>query len=207
VDTLWYAERAALDSWRARGISTLLTPPGVEPVTLDLFRKHARLPPAEDAIAWHYLITARAWLEDYTGLAFVNQTWATTFEAFPSGAAAILLPKAPLVSVTSVKSYSPTDVESTMDPLTYFVDATRRRILLHDGIAWPTGLRIYNGIVVTYVAGYGTSGAAVPIELRHAISVLAAHWYEHREASTDLKLDEIPFGVRALVDRFRLLTD
>lgn len=208
MDTLWYADRSVGDSWRARGASTLLVPPVGEPVSLAEFKSHSNLLNVEDGVALHCISAARAWLEFYTGRAFLNQTWVCTLDATPSLGAALLLPKSPLISVTSVKSYSTTSVETTMDPLTYFVDPSRQRLLLLDGVSWPSGLRAYNGLVVTYVAGYGTAAShTVPLELRQAIRLLAAHWYEHREGSTDLSLGDLPFGVKSLADPYRTMAD
>lgn len=188
-----------------------MTPPASEPVSLALFKQHARANEAtiDDEAAMLYLASARRWLERETGRAFLNQTWRQTFDEPPSCAAAMLLTKAPLVSVTAVTSYSLTDVPTVMSNTTYFVNTTREpaRIELHDGVSWPTGLRLYSGMSVDYVAGYGTVDTDVPEDLRHAILLLAGHWYEYREAVTDLSVQEIPIGVAALKDRYRLMAD
>lgn len=188
-----------------------MTPPASEPVSLALFKQHARANEAtiDDEAALLYLASARRWLERETGRAFINQTWRQTIDEPPSCAGAILLTKAPLVSVTAVTSYSPTDVPTVMSGGSYFVNTTSEpaRIELHDGVSWPTGIRLYSGITVDYIAGYGTTDTDVPEDLRHAILLLAGHWYEYREAVTDLSVQEIPIGVAALKDRYRVMAD
>lgn len=209
-DTPWQAERQ-LRSWRVRGTSALLVPPVSEPLSLETFKLHANLrdPIGDDEGAQLYISAARSWLEQYTGRALFEQTWTYTLEAAPCAAAAIFLPKAPAISVTSVKSYSVTDVATTFSNANYFVDLVGQpaRILLHDGIDWPTGLRLYNGVVVEYKAGYGTEPEDVPADLRQAIALLAAHWYQNREGASDRGLTDIPFGVKALADPYRLMLE
>lgn len=207
-DTAWQ-ERDVLASWRAQGVSLRTVPPAVSPVSLELLKAQSVIKITEDdLLAVHYLESATAWVERYTGRALIEQTWTLTLDAPPAYRAmgAILLPRVPVLSVTSVKSYSPTDVETAMSAVTdYAVDIASEpgRIVLRDGIAWPSGLRNHNGLVVTYKAGYGESGESVPIDIRQAICLLAAHWYENREASINTDLTEIPFGVQSLVDSYR----
>lgn len=204
------AERRQRYSWGARGVSRLLVPPIDEPVGLDLFKLHTRVSTAEDDDAIVvYLKAARAWLETYTGRALYEQSWGLTLDAPPASDADILLPRSPLVSVTSVKSYSAATVpvETTMAASGYFVDTGREpaRLILN-GVSWPSDIRAYNAIQVTYVAGYGASDDAIPPEFRQAICLLAAHWYGNREAS-GADLNEIPFGIKALIDSYRVMAD
>lgn len=60
-----------------------------------------------------------------------------------------------------------------------------------------------NGVcVVTFRAGYGASFADLPADLAQAIMLLAAHYYEYRD-ETALGQGCMPFGVTALIDRYR----
>lgn len=53
-------------------------------------------------------------------------------------------------------------------------------------------------------ATYGGAGQdPVPPDLKEAVAQLAAHFYENREAATDVQLKEIPFGVREIVGAYR----
>ena len=40
------------------------------------------------------------------------------------------------------------------------------------------------GIEIDYAAGYGVDREDVPVDLRQALLVLVAYWYEHRDAVT-----------------------
>lgn len=53
-------------------------------------------------------------------------------------------------------------------------------------------------------ATYGGAGQdPIPPALVEAVSQLAAHWYETREASSPTTLQTIPFGVQEIVAEFR----
>ena len=55
----------------------------------------------------------------------------------------------------------------------------------------------------TFTATYGGAGQpAVPNDLRQAVLMLAAHWYENREASS-VAMREPPFGVSEIIREYR----
>lgn len=74
--------------------------------------------------------------------------------------------------------------ELTLDPTTYVVDvgdgAVEGRIVLKYGQVWPPNLEVANGVRVRYLAGYGDTAADVPDDIRQAIKVQVAEWYENR---------------------------
>ena len=52
------------------------------------------------------------------------------------------------------------------------------------------------------MAGYGPTWAEVPADLAQAMLMLAAHYYEYR-SDTALGAGCMPFGVTALIERYR----
>lgn len=42
-----------------------------------------------------------------------------------------------------------------------------------------------------------------PEAVRHAVLMLAAHWYENREASAEVLMRDIPFGVNDIIREYR----
>ena len=38
-----------------------------------------------------------------------------------------------------------------------------------------------NGFEIAFIAGYGDAPPDVPAPIRHALKLLVAHWFEHRE--------------------------
>lgn len=81
------------------------------------------------------------------------------------------------------------------------------RLVLLDTASWPNpeaGLAPANGVQLDFTVGYGTDGANVPTSLLLAIKMIAAHWYENREETTPLNLQQLPLGARALIQPYRL---
>ena len=187
----------------------LTTPPASEPVTLDEVKAHARVDTnVDDALLTGLITGARLWAEQYTGRAFIAQSWQLWIDAAPGFDDAqwdgirqgpvtaldianhVKLPRPPLVpvaSVTSVTTYDDSDNATVWDPSNYFVDAISEpgRLALRSGAVWPVPGRLTNGICIEYVAGYGSDETDVPETIRTAIRQLVSHWYEHRgEAAT-----------------------
>jgi uncharacterized phiE125 gp8 family phage protein len=53
--------------------------------------------------------------------------------------------------------------------------------------------------VVTWYAGYSATGTSVPAPVKAAILLLVAHLWKNREASAEVTLTEIPFGVKTML--------
>ena len=57
---------------------------------------------------------------------------------------------------------------------------------------------------ITFTAGYGPAWSDLPADLAQAVLMLAAHYYEYR-AEVALSGGCMPFGVTALIERYRPL--
>jgi len=206
----------------------LVTGPAVEPVSLDLAKSHLRVDYSDDdLLIGIYIVAARAYCEKYTHRAFFNQTWLRTMDFFPlawgvNGTVnpadrgdwpfafwsrlTIDLPRASLVSVSSITYLDATSTVQTLDPSTYTVDTTSTpgRITPSQGGFWPEVSIFQPGSVrITFVAGSYGDGVDVntcPATIVMAMLLLIAHFYEHREASSEIALKNIPLGVNALLD-------
>ena len=205
--TTTYDWQTRLAPWRAQGASTLVTPPVGDPVSVESFKRHSRIPSNDDTLLPMRITAARQWVERYTGRALLNQTWRLSLDAPPECSQPILLPVVPLVSVTSITSYDYLHAATVLVSTNYYVDTARApaRVYLNSGSAWPTNLRSWGGLVIDYVAGYGAAPDDVPAPLLQAIYLLAAEWNERLEAASDLKLEEIPLGVKALCDPYMVI--
>jgi len=60
-------------------------------------------------------------------------------------------------------------------------------------------------VSTSYEATQGESVAAVPAVIKHAIRMLVAHWYEHRESVSELDLKPVPQAVESLLWSERIL--
>lgn len=63
--------------------------------------------------------------------------------------------------------------------------------------SWP---KIPHGgyAAIRFIAGFGPDASDIPADLRHAVLMLAAHYFEHREAATH-PLTPLPLGVGSLL--------
>lgn len=185
----------------------LITPPTVEPITTAELKAHCRIDSsAEDTYLDTLIVSARKSVELITGRALINQTWDLTMDLEPA-TAVLRMPLPPLSSVTSVKYYDQDDTENLYAASNYRVDTSDYqggRIALKETHVWPSSLRYTSGIVIRFVAGYGTAGTSVPESLRHAVKLLAAHWYENRELLSGGKA-EVPLLVQHICWNYKVL--
>jgi len=195
---------------------TLVTPPVGEPVSRDEVKLHARITdPSQDERVDRFIASARQYAENRLGRQLLNATWRLTLERFPQGCVpedyrVIILPRPPLVSVTHIKYYAVDGTLQTL-PAGYYVvdtDHTPGRVQLKANVSWPETEDRLGAVQITFVAGYGSSPALVPADIRHAIETLAAHAYEHREAVVEtesgVKIVETPLLANALLDLQRV---
>tara|TARA_R100000655_G_scaffold77938_1_gene117273 strand:- start:11279 stop:11935 length:657 start_codon:yes stop_codon:yes gene_type:complete len=178
---------------------TVSVAPTAEPVTRAEAKTFLRIDHSNDDTLIDQLVQAsREFVEEYTGRAIMSQTLVLTLDAFDELADPlwegtktgpyknyyknyVTLAKAPVRSVTTVKTYDDDDTATTMASTKYYVDITREpaRVVLRTGETFPTALRVANAIEVTYVAGYASSGA-VPQAIKTAILQYVSYLYEHR---------------------------
>lgn len=190
-----------------RSALKLVTPPAAEPVSRTEAKTHCRVDSditADDTLIDALIVAARQHVEEFTGRALITQTWDFKLETWP-GYGEIVLPVAPLVSVTSVSYRLEGGSVSTLSSSAYIVDTDSDpgRLLLAAGESWPSdALDPGPSVAVRFVAGYGADGTAVPQTIRQAMLLLIAHHYENREAVIDTgrrTLLPVPLAVESLL--------
>lgn len=159
-------------------------------------------PAVENDLLNALITAARQDCEKFQNRAYITQTWELWLDAFPARGC-IGLPLPPLASVTSIKYYDTDDTEATFSSDDYFVDTKSEpgRVCLNYGESWPsTTLRPANGVCVTFTCGYGDAGSDVPSNVKQAMLLLIAHWYENREAVITGTISSVlPVGVDRLL--------
>lgn len=181
-----------------------ITPPASEPVTLTEAKQQCRVDTNDDdALITGLIAVAREYVEAVTNRALITQTLELVLDQFPAGVE-IILPAAPLQSVTSITYTDADGTTATFNSANYIVDADSQpgRVALKSGCAWPTTtLQEISGVRVRYVAGFGLA-AAVPQKYKQAMLLLIGHWYENREqviVGSGIAMMEIPLGVKHLL--------
>jgi len=110
--------------------------------------------------------------------------------------------------VTSVKYTTAQGDEMTFAPENYIVNTAREpgKLVLRGGAGWPDGeLEASAAIRVQYVCGWDEA-AKIPPNLVHAVRLMCGHLYENREVVVvGTTAAQIPTGIDALIDPFRLL--
>ncbi|GAB4525464.1 MAG: head-tail connector protein [Amphiplicatus sp.] len=178
----------------------LIIPPAGEPVSLDEAKAHLRVTHGEeDGLIAVYLMAARRAVEARTGLAVLAQTWRLVLDRAPP--APLALPRGPVASVSAVETVMRDGSASLVPPDLYDVETGLGARLAPRG-PWPHTDRLIGGVRIEFAAGW-PDAAAVPEEIRHAIRLLAAHFYEHREAVATERAAALPQAVEALLSPFR----
>ena len=175
------------------------TEPTAEPLSLQEVKEYLRVDDATDErVVQPLIIAARQFAEEHMNRALMQQTFTLMLDAvidqdqplYEGMRTApdlnyyknyIVLPKSPVQSVTSVKTFNDSDEATTMAATKYYVDTQREpaRIVLRTGETFPTALRVANAIEVIYVAGY-TSAFTIPEPIRLGMLQHIAYMYEHR---------------------------
>ena len=183
----------------------LTTAPGELPVSAAEMRAQSRIGHADDdALVSRLIEAATSHLDGFGGIlgrALVTQSWAVKLHDF---ADVMRLPVGDLIGVTSVKYFDTLGVEQTASSSLYgaYTDAQGPFIELKHNQVWPSVSDRRDAISIEWTCGYGAA-AAVPQSIRHGIMMLAAHWYENREATGVGGFEELPLTVKSLISPYR----
>lgn len=181
----------------------LIVPPAEYPVTLEDFQRHARLDyDAGLPIAQQMLDEAVAYLDGISGVlgrCLITQTWRV---GFPEWCDCLRLPL-PDVQSVEVAYLDDDGVLQVVSDFELLEDTIGSYVRLKDAFSWPSLADDTSyPITADMVAGYG-SPMDVPPDLKLAIKMLAAHWYNNREAAADVTLRSTPFGVDRIIAKYR----
>lgn len=194
---------------------TLASGPAEEPVTTAELKTWLRVEHSSDDTLIDSLgKTARILAERLIGRQMVTASWILSLDGFPwpGGWAflenpmvfpdphTILLPKAPLASVSSVTYYDIGNTLRTLSSSVYVVDAATDpgRIVLGMGQVWPVTRLRPGAVRVTFSAGYG-GASAVPEDLKTAIKIATAFWYENRGEEVAANATKLPMAAESLL--------
>lgn len=179
--------------------------PAVETVTLAEGKLHERVDhAADDALITSLLLAARRWVEGYTSRGLITQTWRWELDAFPRRSY-LLVPLAPLLAVTEIRTVDEDGTEAVFDAAEYLVDKSSEpaRIVLKSGSSWPAvTLQRAGGVRITMSIGYGADATAVPEQIKLAVKMLMGTWYNHRETVSIEDLKHVPDGLAALLGEY-----
>jgi len=181
----------------------LVTPAASDPVSVAEAKAYCRIDGStEDTFVESLIKTAVRWIEDhpFCSRALVSQEYQLTLSRFPD---AIVLPRPPLVSVSSVKYYDVNGDQQTLATDQYQVASQSEpaRIVPAPGCTWPSTQERLEAVEVNYTAGYANA-ASVPPGLKLAVMMLVNHWYRTREpVNIGTSVTPIALTVEALLSQ------
>ena len=179
--------------------------PAIEPVTIADAKAHMRIDnAAEDVLIGSLILTSRLHVEAALSVAMITQMWTLVLDRWPSGDT-VEIPLSPLQAVPAVRVKNASGVGVVVPPTNYLVDIASRPPRLVWNQAWrPDPGVAVNGIEIDLTAGFGIGATSVPAPLKHAILLLVAHWYEHRDPVViGASEARIPDAVTDLIAPFR----
>jgi len=185
---------------------TLVTPPAVEPVSVEEFAadRRATFVGAEYEHAEQVLAAARGYVEQYTRRALIRQRLrVSTTGAWVACPVRLLRP--PVIEVVSVS----VDGEA-VDASDYEWDGEGLWPMYGGRNAYPQQWITLGGyarrVVVEYWAGYGPEGTDVPAPLRQAILRIAGDLWESREdAVVGTVAGKVTVTAHALMDPYKIM--
>jgi uncharacterized phiE125 gp8 family phage protein len=176
------------------------------PVSVAEVKSDLRIEHSEDDATIAALIAAATAMtgapDGITGKALTTETWTLSVPRADS-CGRIFLPITPVQSITSIAYYDADNAVQTLSVSDFYLFANEDTALIEkkDG-SWPAVYDRRDAVTVTFVAGFGDA-ESVPANIRHAIRLMAAHWYEHRLAVSDRPMTEVPMGAAMLLGASR----
>jgi len=177
-----------------------ITPPATLAVPTETLAEHLHLntaaPELDETETLHRLIeAATATIERQIQTALIMQTWRWSIASWGNP-----LPFHPVAAIESVEIIDPNGEAETWDGW-FLVHAPRPRIGTRKGQTRPN-IPPEGYAQITFTAGFGTGWTDVPPDLRQAVTLLAAHYYENREGQGDQNA-ALPSAIASLIAPYR----
>lgn len=192
------AEASKVGIW-SRLVRTVA--PAAPVITLVQAKAHLRVDFADDDDLITELVeVATAFIEgpNGIGIALMPQTWRLSLDWFPYPE--IVIPLGPVTAISSIAYTDSAGAPQSIATWRVDLDSNPCRIWPARDTSWPLIMWEPGAIKVTFVCGYAT----VPSDLKAAVKLIVGHLYEHRESVTDLTANELPMGVSAILERYRV---
>jgi len=120
--------------------------------------------------------------EKYTGRDFINKTWKTYLDKFPSDCTEVVIAKSKLQSISSIQYYLDDSLTSVSSSVYYITDESEySSLLVKSGQSWPSNEDDRKqAVIITFISGYGANPTDVPEGIKVAMLAHIANMYENR---------------------------
>jgi uncharacterized phiE125 gp8 family phage protein len=184
---------------------TRLKLPDTSPLELSAIVLHLRLDPGaengpEAPLLESMLAAAIGHLEHYCSVAIMHQDWRMTLHEWPPSNQGLELPHPPFAELLAVRTADgPIDIaEFIIEP-----DDRAPAVLYPVAWGWPQVTRGPMAIGIDFRCGRETA-AEVPADIKQALLLAIAFWYEQRESSVQFQLyPMIELGWQQLLGPYR----
>lgn len=190
---------------------------GDRPVSVSDAKDHLRIVDftTDDTYIGTLIDAATTWCEGFCDRTFADKQYTVAFDDWPS--LRIELPRPPVrlnaTAASATVSLSYVDTAGATQTLTWAQSGSQDFRLDRDHVpsliyplylaSWPNVRLDDKSLQITYLAGYG-GAAYVPAPVVHAIKMLVAFWYGHRESVLVGSISkEVEFAVTALLSPYR----
>ena len=188
-------------------IEETTVPDAVLPV--DEFKSHLRVGSGfgtdtlQDEVLRGFLRAAMAAIEARTGKMMLRRdfSWNLTMWRDLSAQA---LPVAPVQVITEMEMVLRDGSRMPVANDLYWLEQDQSRPRVRSVGACLPSIPTAGAVVVSFQAGFGEVWGDIPADLRQAVMLLAAHYYEHRN-ETSLSDGCMPFGVSSLIERYKVM--
>lgn len=156
----------------------------------------------EDSILASFLRAAIAAVEGRTGKAIMRRLFKLILSEWHTRDVHVL-PTAPVEAIVRIEQVATDGTRTVVDADRYWLQRDGQQPRLRAGGSLP---EVPQGgtVEVLLEAGYAAGWVDVPSDLRQAVMMLAAHYYEYRN-DTGLSEGCMPFGVSSLIERYRTM--
>ncbi|MCD2347189.1 head-tail connector protein [Clostridium guangxiense] len=172
----------------------IITPPVIEPITLDEAKQHLRIVGSDDDIILLSMIKqAREFCEDFQNKKYITQILELVLDSFPDDNYISFDSSSPVQNVESVKYYDTYGKELIFDSNNYIVDTDSfvNRIVLGYCKLWPTiVLQPINAVRIRFTAGFGDKAEAVPETVKWAMILHMKLLYDDYKPDERTKIEE-----------------
>jgi len=186
---------------------SMLVGPRLEPISVAEAKLFLRIDnDAENDVIAALITTARLHVERLTRRIVLEQTWRLYLDDLPKNHL-VELGIGPVRDVLQVVCYNDDGEPRVIPAKDYVVDvsAVPARIKFRRS-GYSSETRILNGYEIDFIAGFGATTLHVPADIRQAIMMLVAHWFENRSAvAMDVNLVSTPKGVNELIKPYRVV--
>ncbi len=181
---------------------SLIAPPARLPVTVADARAWLRVEDTEeDALIEGLIAAAARRIEFECGLALITQQWRYLRDCWPRDGR-LALPIHPVQAITAMRVLTE-DGLVTVPTSAYETSLAARPARIRALKGFPPPGHGLDVVQVDLVAGFGDDPADVPADLRQALLLIVAHWFETREGLTAEGFAGLPAEALALLGPWR----